>query len=47
MTVTFFTDRFKSKIAGNYKGHFANELYPSCSAMPGEKGVSEMYVFME
>lgn len=37
MTVTFFTDRFKSKIAGNYKGHFANELYPFCSAMPGER----------
>lgn len=37
MTVTFFTDSFKSKIAGHYKGHFANELYPSCSATPGER----------
>lgn len=37
MTVTFFTDSFKSKIAGRYKGHFANELYPSCLAVPGER----------
>lgn len=37
MTVTFFTDSFKSKIAGHYKGHFANELYPSRSALPGER----------
>lgn len=44
MTVTFFTDSFKSKIAGHYKGHFANELYPSCSARPGE-GEYQRHVF--